>query len=221
MVLLCHSLGAPAGVMAAVEFAREEEERKRGTGGAAAYPLAGIIMSGFGTRLIETENKTEFRDGEQKKKEDNGFDEFSDEDEEDNKMIHFALDVKDAMMLPRGTCDEAVYGHTGQLDVGFPARERADALDTYLPRFRAGLAAGVRVPVLVGLAGRDCFWQGDEDHLREIVAAFAASPKAEGTFLRGAPHCIELSYWSQAWYARCFAFGLECAVWYHLNRYEV
>jgi len=27
----------------------------------------------------------------------------------------------------------------------------------------------------------------------------------------GAPHAIELSYWGQGWYARCFGFAMECA----------
>ncbi|KAL2172486.1 hypothetical protein VTG60DRAFT_5240 [Thermothelomyces hinnuleus] len=81
---------------------------------------------------------------------------------------------------PRGTCDEAIYGHTARLNEAFPAREREDALTTYMPRFRDGLAARVRVPVRVGLAERDGFWRGDEEHLRELVAAFVASPQGRG-----------------------------------------
>jgi len=33
----------------------------------------------------------------------------------------------------------------------------------------------------------------------------------EGSLLRGAPHCIELSFWAQGRYARCFGFAMECS----------
>ena len=32
-----------------------------------------------------------------------------------------------------------------------------------------------------------------------------------------APHCIELSLQSKAWYMKCCSFALECSIWYGLR----
>jgi hypothetical protein len=203
MVLLCHSLGAPGAVIAAAKLSQEAE-----TGKLASYPLSGIIASGFGTQVANTSNKDTRNNSS-----DQGGSPASPE------LIHFPPEVKDAMMLPQGTCDPAVYAHTTRLNEPFPAAERDDALLTvFAARFRNDWAPHVRVPVMIGIAERDAWWKGDEDHVRDFAAAFTGSPKVEGSVIRGAPHNLEMSYWAQAWYARCFGFGLECAVGFNFAR---
>ncbi|KAL2146546.1 hypothetical protein VTI28DRAFT_3437 [Corynascus sepedonium] len=213
VVLLCHSLGVPGGVIAAAELSQQEAE----TGQPAAYPLAGIIMSGFGTQTIgnsssgdngNSNDKDSHRDAKEQASKS-----AADEQKEEEELIHFSPEVKDAMLLPQGTCDASIYTHTARLNAPLPARERDDALATS-SRFHDYWAPRVRVPILVGMAERDRFWRGDEAHVRDLVAAFTASPKVEGSLIRGAPHNLEMSYWAHSWYTRCFGFGLECAVWF-------
>jgi hypothetical protein len=72
-------------------------------------------------------------------------------------------------------------------------------------------AKDVKVPVMFGIAEHDCYWRATEDHVNEMRAVFQASPRVEGGVVKGAPHNLEMSYWAQGWYARCFGFGLECA----------
>jgi len=64
---------------------------------------------------------------------------------------------------------------------------------------------------MVSLAKRDRVWKGSREHLQEIVSAFTGSPRVEEVLLAGAPHNVEMSYWSRGWYARIFGFAIDCA----------
>ncbi|KAK4032066.1 hypothetical protein C8A01DRAFT_51061 [Parachaetomium inaequale] len=192
MVLLGHRLGTPGAVIAAAELSGEAE-----AGNPSSSPLSGIITSGFGTQAAT----------------------ISDKQPQRRRLTGVARahplppEVKNAVMLPQGTCDPAIYAHTARLNEPFPAAEHDVALLTvFAARFRTEWAPRVRVPVMIGIAERDAWWKGDEKHVRDSAAAFRASHKVEGSVVRDAPHNLEMSYWAQAWYARCFGFGLECAV---------
>ncbi|KAL2128212.1 hypothetical protein VTI74DRAFT_9513 [Chaetomium olivicolor] len=198
MVLLCHSLGTPGAVIAAALLAREAD-----TGTPAAYPLSGIIASGFGIQSASSSSRNNSH--------------TSKEDGPSPELFGFPPDVKNRMMLPEGTCDRAVYAHTARLNVPFPGRERDDALqELFTRRFRTNWAPLVRVPVMIGIAERDAWWKGEDEHVKDFAAVFTRSPKVEGSVIRGAPHNLEMSYWAQGWYARCFGFGMECAVGFAL-----
>ncbi|KAK3306720.1 uncharacterized protein B0T15DRAFT_501348 [Chaetomium strumarium] len=217
MVLLCHSLGAPGAVVAAALLARDDGEAKDAGNPPGYYPLSGIVASGFGTQASgggnsssggNNDNRAHVPIPSNKEK----------EPEDDPELITFPAEVKDTMMLPAGTCDDAVYAHTARLNEPFPARERDDALPeaAFARRFRTHWAPLVRVPVMVAVAERDPWWEADDEHTSHLAALFAASRKVEARVIPGAPHNLEMSHWAQAWYARCFGFGMECAVGFAL-----
>ena len=199
IVLLAHSLGVSGVVLAAAKSGQEQGEASVGATPTDAvpprpkktsYPLAGIIISGLGIHPTDvgsgplTDNPPEY--------------------------ILFPAHVKDEMYIPKGTCDPAVYAHSERLNLPVPSREVKDIWTAWLPRIGTEWAPCVRVPVLIALAGKDVYWQSTVEHAREFAAMFTQSSRAEWCILGGAPHNLELSYWSQGWYARCFGFGMEC-----------
>ncbi|KAK1755621.1 hypothetical protein QBC47DRAFT_191956 [Echria macrotheca] len=194
VVLHCHSLGTTGGVISAGLHATEIKQGKT-----PAYPLLGVISSGFGTRSIyamETpEPKPEF--------------------------IEIPGKHKDAMFLPPGSCDESVWEHTDRLNEPLPVREVDEVRAVWLERFKTEWAPLVEVPVMIGIAERDVFWEGSEEHVRDFGGAFTASPRVDGSLIRGATHNLEMNYWAPGWYARCFGFGLECAASFALAGLEV
>ncbi|KAH8899155.1 hypothetical protein GQ53DRAFT_742224 [Thozetella sp. PMI_491] len=177
VVLLCHSLASTGAVTAAATYADAAPEQRR-------YPLAGLIMSGWGSILDKPPPSID---------------------------LFTAVASRDALMLPPGTADPAIYAHTERLMRPLPPTEMT-AMAAWLPRWRTEWAPRVRVPVMLGMADKDALWPGTDEHVRDWIAAFSGSPRVEGSVLRGAPHNLEMSLWSRGWYARCFGFAYECAV---------
>lgn len=68
------------------------------------------------------------------------------------------------------------------------------------------------VPVMFSLAEQDTFFESTAGHVRSFAQAFCKSKLVDSSFVNHAPHCMELSYWSQGWYSRCFGFAIECSV---------
>ncbi|TQN63990.1 hypothetical protein CSHISOI_11432, partial [Colletotrichum shisoi] len=185
IALHCHSLGAPGGCVAAALHGGEASP---------AYPLAAVTISGFGNAASNLRTR-----------------DFTPPDDPPPRTISFPHHVKDALMFPPGTADPAVLAQTSRLDRPMPYREMADMRSRWLATWRDRFAGRIRAPVLVALAGRDGLWlTGDED-LREYAAAFTGSRRVEGSVIPGAPHNLEMSYWSQGWYARVFGFAMEGA----------
>jgi pimeloyl-ACP methyl ester carboxylesterase len=193
MVLHCHSLATPSAVILA---GWDAQERARGE--KPAYPLSGLTISGFGSQnqpqyVAQTKSSA-----------------LSSSDPPP-EWIDFPLDAKDALMIEEGTADPAIYQQTKMLHNRMPHAERADYDAVWAGgRWRA-LCGAVEVPVMIGMAEKDALWLGTEDHVREFAAGFGRSQRVDASVVRGAPHCIELSYWAQGWYARCFGWALECA----------
>jgi pimeloyl-ACP methyl ester carboxylesterase len=176
IVLHCHSLGAPVGIVAAAKCAQEKDTTE--------YPLAGLICSGWGSRLGDPPGEP------------NPFD---------------IPELRDAIFMPPGTADASVYRHTKRLMRPTPPEELAGML-VWKSCWRSEWVSHVAVPMMVALGGRDDLVSGSQEHLNEWAAAFVASPRVDGSFLPGAPHNLELSLWSRGWYARSFGFAIECAV---------
>ncbi|KAK5661071.1 hypothetical protein OQA88_10961 [Cercophora sp. LCS_1] len=176
VVLLAHSLGVSGAVITAALHAHETSEQERKPN----YPLAGIIISGLGIQPVRERPAD---------RPPNEIPEF----------ITFPDDLKDDMFIPKGTCDPSIYKHTKRLNLPVPFREVQDAWDVWLPRVRTDWAPHVRAPVMIGLAERDIYWKGTEEHAREFMAAFSASSRVDGSVVKGAPHNMEMSYWSQGW----------------------
>jgi len=78
--------------------------------------------------------------------------------------------------------------------------------------WRERWASHVVIPVYYALPEKEVAFMGTQQHLDECVQVFTKSKRVEGSLIPGAPHCMELSYWSSSWYARCFEFAMECAV---------
>lgn len=191
IVLDCHSLGATGAIIAAALHAQDQDR------GAGAYPLAGLIVSGFGTQPVEAEDRLTSDDVAA--------------DRTSLELIEMPSAAKDAAMFAPGTVDEAVLAQGERLNRPVPSEEIRSLRKVWLPRWRAEWGRRVRVPVMVAVAERDALWTGTEEHLGDFMGAFSGSERVDGSLVRGAPHCIELSWWSQGWYARCFGFAIECA----------
>ena len=153
-------------------------------GEARQYPLGGIVISGWGSQVLPPQPGRDFS----------------------------VPAVRDAVMLPPGTAEAEVYEHTARLMRPIPDEEYTDIHDVWVPRWRTEWAPKVKVPLMLAVAERDLLWLGTDEHLRDWMAAFSGSVRVDGSFLRGAPHNIEMSLWSKAWYSRCFGFAIECAV---------
>lgn len=65
---------------------------------------------------------------------------------------------------------------------------------------------------MIGIASHDRMWSGTKEHLDDFSDCFTKSVRVDGSVIRGAPHNMEMSYWSKGWYARCFGFAMESAV---------
>lgn len=186
VVLLCHSLGTQQGVVASALHAGETDP---------AYPLLGLIASGFGHRsspIFASIPPMEANHG------------------PDHALN--SAEAKDKAMFRPGTVDPAVLTQTERLNHPIPVSEANSTRAVWASKWRDEWAAQVVVPVMFAWAELDFFFEGTREHLKECVEAFRKSPRVDGSWVQGAPHCMELSYWSQGWYARCFGFAMECAV---------
>lgn len=193
VILHCHSLATPSAVILAGLPAQEQA-----MGGKAAYPLAGLIISGFGSQ------NTAQIIGQSKEHPPEPLPEYIDR----------PVDEKDRRMIPEGTTDPAIYKQSERLHNPMPYTEIADYNSIWADDKWRSLCGKVKVPVMIGIAELDALWVGTEEHVKEFAGGFTASERVDTSLVKGAPHCIELSYWAQGWYARCFGWALECAATY-------
>ncbi|KAL8795698.1 MAG: hypothetical protein Q9195_001936 [Heterodermia aff. obscurata] len=193
-VLLTHSLGSPPAIVAAALNA-----------GSNLYPLAGLIMSGFGSEL----NKGP------------GFYAQLEMLKSNPPTITFPIEFKDPVMFgmpEEGMADLSIYKQTAALQSEVPTGEISDALTQWLD-YWTKYAAEVSVPVMYGLADGDKLWRASEQYVRDFVTAFEKSPRVESGIILGSAHCTELCKVSRGWYARAFGFAMECAVAKELKRF--
>ena len=191
IVLLSHSIGAMIAIIAAGSYT-----------GSEGYPLAGLITSGIGTELAEGPRGVMLH----LLNETTGF-------------VQFDASPKDAIMLQipmHNFTDYEMRRHTKRLDRPVPPGELHDINMTWLSYWRE-YSNHVSVPVMHALAEFDGLWTYSPEILENYKGAFLASPKVTSEVIPMAPHCIELSLQSKAWYMKCCSFALECAVWYGLR----
>ncbi|POS81343.1 hypothetical protein DHEL01_v200273 [Diaporthe helianthi] len=200
MVLHCHSVGTPSAIILAGWLAQEQAQGKS----EPAYPLSGLTISGFGSEQYHPNYVPQSQE--------------PPPPDPIPEWIDWPLDAKDDLMIQKGTVDPAIYEQTRRLHNLLPRRERGDyELIWHDDKWRA-LCGAVELPVLIGLAEKDALWVGTEQHVKEFADGFTRSERVEASLVRGAPHCIELSYWAQGWYARCFGWALECATGYAVRK---
>ncbi|KAJ5761527.1 hypothetical protein N7533_003566 [Penicillium manginii] len=185
IVLLCHSLGVIPGIITAALHAQDKTP---------LYPLGGLIASGMGDKQSSSMK--------------GGDPPFIPVDE---NYVIFPPEVKDKTMFKPATFDPDILGHSERLNVAFPISEATQFAAAWLPIWKQKWAAHVSAPVMFSLVENDPFFVSTDEEIGTCVKAFKSSVRVDGSLLRGAPHCVELSHWSQGWYARCFGFAMECA----------
>jgi len=185
IVLLCHSLGVMVGIAVAAMHAQDDN---------SAYPLGGLIASGMGdiqTKVMQGDNPS-----------------YPKVDED---HVLCPVQLKDALMFKPGTCTPEILAQSERLNAVSPIAEIVGFATQWLPVWKEQWAPLVKAPVMFALVEDDPFFEADEKEVARCVGAFVNSVHVEGSLLRGAPHCIELSFWAQGWYARCFGFAMECS----------
>ena len=185
IVLLCHGLGVMVGVAAAAMHAQDKTP---------LYPLGGLIASGMGNEQSASMKGTT----------------PSYPRVDDN---HALMDVKmkDSVMFKQGTFPLEMLGESGRLNAICHIPEITGFSTEWMTVWKEKWAKAVKTPVMYSLVDDDPFFVSTVGEVERCVQAFTNSVRVDGSLLQGAPHCVELSYWSQGWYARCFGFAMECA----------
>ena len=186
IVILAHSLGVMGCIVAAALHAQDN---------APLYPLGGLIANGMGNTQSES-----MRSGPPPKYLSVGPD-----------HVLFTPEIKDTVMFKPGTVSAEALEHTERLNAVSPLAEVALFPTLWLPTWKEKWAAQVSAPVMFCLVDDDPFFAVTQEELDVCVRAFKNSARVDRSLIRGAPHCMELSHWSQGWYARCFGFAMECA----------
>ncbi|KAJ0147870.1 hypothetical protein HZ326_9479 [Fusarium oxysporum f. sp. albedinis] len=184
IVLHCHSLGANGAIVTSSLHA---------TSSSPAYPLGGIVISGFGSLLQDTGGHVSQPDP-------------------PPSYLNIPVEVKDKTLLLPGTADETVYAQSERLDHAIPFEELAALRKSWLGEWKEKWGVNVTVPVMIALAERDHYWVATEEHLKDFKEGFPKSERVDLSVVKAAPHNLELSYWGPGWYARSFGFAVECAV---------
>lgn len=185
IVLLCHSLGVMVGVATAAMHGRDKKP---------SYPLGGLIASGMGNTqaaLVKESNPFYHPVG--------------------DDHARFLLEAKDAIMFKPGTYASEILRESERLNAVFPIPEVAGFATEWMPTWKEKWAPAVKAPVMYALVEDDPYFVATQEEVDRCVKAFTNSTRVEGSLIRSAPHCLELSHWSQGWYARCFGFAIECA----------
>jgi pimeloyl-ACP methyl ester carboxylesterase len=188
IVLLGHSLGSSAAIIVPALHAQVSAQR---------YPLAGTIVSGRTVTSSVTRPAGEKQLAEARRI---GY-------------VEFPQGAKDAIMF-----GDVKYGlaseHMRRISETITHRGLVGEFEDrrlHWDNYWHAYAGKVKVPVMAAIGERDGLHQASEKDLREYTSWFKAASKVETLFLPGAPHCLELSHWSTAWYSRCFGFAVECS----------
>ncbi|PIG82258.1 hypothetical protein AARAC_000005 [Aspergillus arachidicola] len=185
IVLLCHSFGSMGGIVAAAVHGKEAEPK---------YPLGGLVLSGMGNEQSKSMKHSP-----------------PPQPNAGPSGVLFPLQFKDQVMFLPGTVDSEVLDNSERLNAVSPYAEMQQFPGNWLPIWKEDWAIHVKAPVMFTLVHDDVFFKATEEEVKICTEAFRNSSRVDGSLVMGAPHCMELSYWSQGWYARCFGFALECA----------
>ena len=186
VVLLAHSLGVMVGVAVSALHTQDE---------AAGYPLAGLIASGMGDVQSAMMKGT--------------IPSYPLIDDDDHALA--PAEHKDAVMFKPGTVVPEMLEQTERLNAACPVPELVEFASKWLPVWKEEWAPRVKVPVMWALVEDDPFFVATQEEVDRCMQAFTNNSRVDGSLIRSAPHCVELSHWGQGWYARCFGFAMECA----------
>lgn len=197
IVLFCHSFGATIGIATAALYARSTSD------GTQTYPLSGLILSAFAHKTKPLPQDITFTPSSTLDPTGNPTHLSWPQSALDETMLNVSRSAISAEILTQHA------GMTGPVSVAEMTDMSAPNLwQSYWRR----LANEIRVPVFCGVGDADAMIEGTGEVMREFTAAFEKAGRAEWTVLKGAPHALELSWYSRAWYARCCGWALQCAV---------
>jgi pimeloyl-ACP methyl ester carboxylesterase len=200
LVVLCHSMAVPQVVISSAHLSDQHSSI------VPTYPLAGIILSGYGCRFHPERNAF-----------------LTLLPVEDYPlMINYPVDVKSELMLgvrDLALCDDSMYSMIESQNVPMTREELVSGIGWFpQPEVMREYCAKVTVPVLYGLGQDDFLWHGSMEHVDEFKKLFPNSPSFEGSLVRGAPHAIEWSKAGQGWYVKCFGWAAQVVAEFELKK---
>lgn len=195
IVLLSHSLGVMVGVATAAMHARDETP---------GYPLGGLIASGMGNEQSANMKGS-----------------TPSYPHVDDDHVLMDLEMKDSVMFKPGTFEPEILNESSRLNAVSPLPEITGFPTQWMSVWKERWARDVKAPVMYSLVEDDPFFVVTREELDQCVQAFTNSERVEGSLILDAPHCVELSHWSQGWYARCFGFAMECSASFAMRLGEI
>jgi hypothetical protein len=191
LVVICHSMAVLGGIVMGGLYARDPAPR---------YPLAGLILSGLGTRPV-AHDQTPSVDGAPS----------SDPSTPPPAEMYFPAEVKRDLMFSEAKwkCVDPALAPLLEAQSTYMLLEEFVDLRTQWATYRASYSQDVEVPILYALGERDWLWEASKETLAEFAALFPKCPRFDASLVLDASHALEWSHVDQGWYARCFGFAVE------------
>ena len=188
LVASCHSMAVLGGTVAGGLYARDTSP---------GYPLAGLILSGLGTRFVVHADAPS-----------------SDPNTAPPAKIYFPPAMKKDLMFSeeKWLCVDPTLAPLLEAQSTYMLLEEHVDLMTRWSTYRNIYSEDVNVPVLYALGERDWLWEASKETIAEFAALFPNCPRFDGSLVLDAPHALEWSEVGQGWYARCFGFAVEVCV---------
>ncbi|KAL8800658.1 MAG: hypothetical protein Q9182_005028 [Xanthomendoza sp. 2 TL-2023] len=182
-----------------------EKQTESGKRNIETYPLAGIVLSGFGIVpnadiMARVHPFVDPKAG----------------------HVTFPLAFKnEIMLLPPSSSftGSEIYEQTERLNTTVSLAELSDAYGPWPSYWKERYAKHVKCPVMYALAEKDCFWMPNSEAMTDFAGAFEASVRVETGVVGGGVHCLKLCRAGRGWYARVFGWAIECGVAHGLGRF--
>lgn len=212
IILLGHGIGGAVSLITSSLSCTDPPEERN-------YPLSGLILTGLGSRqVLEPNDETLFRSSQ----ESFDFSSFSSSsspppssNEKEPLYEHWEPGNKTKLMLNSALNQsplETIKAHSKISSRGLTSETHDFSSPSNFPRYWRSMAAQINIPVMYFLADMDLLWDATSEKITDFASAFLSSPRVESGVLRGAGHCIELSWLGPCWYTRCAGFAMCCAV---------
>ncbi|KAF2159764.1 hypothetical protein M409DRAFT_29767 [Zasmidium cellare ATCC 36951] len=205
IVLLGHSVGGGVVIATAARYSTENSPK---------YPLSGLVTSGISSTVSKALAQQQEPGGnvEEAQKVEN-------KSTQNDGTFLWPIAMKDQLLLcsNMNLCSPSILEASESLNAPIPAPETLDVQKQWFEYWRE-LAAEVKVPHMNTMPEYDWLWEVNREIMEDFGRAFESCPRMEISILPEAPHCIELSRQSEAWYFRSFGFAMECAGAFDLKK---
>lgn len=184
IVAMGHSMGVPVSIVAAALYCDDKRN-----GSKPAYPFAGCIISGWGTRR-------------------SGLTLPGVSPEIGKDRATFPSSLRDMMFFSEPTLNlahPAVRALSQEQSVTVSLEEMAEM--QVWASYLNGYIERIDMPALLALGEHDWLWQGTQEHLEEYKDLFKRSDRVETLVVKGGAHCMELSYKADEWYKKSFEWA--------------